>query len=458
MIRNWTFLTGGPPKGRLFRYLLVLATGWLLILILAATFFVLSPRKYNSGFTLILPGAGASSSVNLDSLGQASSNATSPFGDHSLSPTENYRQIFQSYRLRGQVAEHLNLPIEDIEPPRIKLANQTKLMFLTFRAASPDHSKALADTWLTVFEDEVNALRAEEQELRERSARAALAGFEAAVETSRKRIIEFQSAHGLISIEQFQELVAQTDVLRAQQDRAKADMQVSEAEINRLSALLGMNAAQAADVMTLLSDATFQSIYITKSDADTRLSELSEMFGPNHPELVSASEESAGLTSGLVNRGRALLGYERFGAIDEGYYSSSDERSGLISSLVQSSVKYAGAATRYEVTSFQLVETQARVSALSEPATQLDALLRDHQVAETVFASALARMDANRTDIFASYPLTQTIETPALPDAPATPSKKFIAFGTFAIMFLYAIGLALLWIRLPIIRALLKTL
>ncbi|MEL6753034.1 MAG: hypothetical protein AAFO57_03320, partial [Pseudomonadota bacterium] len=85
-------------------------------------------------------------------------------------------------------------------------------------------------------------------------------------------------------------------------------------------------------------------------------------------------------------------------------------------------------------------------------------LLRDHQIAETVFASALARIDTNRTDIFASYPLTQTVETPGLPDAPATPSKKFIALGTFAGIFLYAIGLALLWIRLPVIRALLKTL
>ena len=458
MIDNWTFLKGGPAKGRLLRYLLVLGIGWLAILALAAAFFTLSPRKYDSGFTLILPGAGASSSVNLDSLGQASSNAVSPFGDHSLSPTENYRQIFQSYRLRGRVAENLDLTIDEVEAPRIKLANQTKLMFLSFRAASPNHAKALADTWLAVFEDEVNSLRAEEQQLREQSARAALVGFEEAVESSRKRIIEFQSEHGLISIDQFQELVAQTDTLRTELERANTDMQVAESEINRLSTLLGMSPSQAADVMTLLSDATFQSTYLAKSVADTRLSELSEMFGPNHPDLVSANEESAGLNAGLVSRGRALLGYERFGGIDQSYYASSSERSGLIAALVQASVKFAGASTRHEATSAQLSETQKRVAALSEPATKLDALLRDHQVAETVFASALARMDANRTDIFASYPLTQTIETPALPETPATPSKKFIALGTFAIMFLYAIGLALLWIRLPIIRALLKTL
>jgi uncharacterized protein involved in exopolysaccharide biosynthesis len=106
----------------------------------------------------------------------------------------------------------------------------------------------------------------------------------------------------------------------------------------------------------------------------------------------------------------------------------------------------------------QLENTQIRVEQLAVPATELDSLLRDHQVAETVFASALARIDTNRTDVFASYPLTQTVEMPALPGSPATPSKKFIALGTIAGMVFYAIGLALLWIRLPIIRALLKTL
>ena len=123
MIGNWTFLKGGPRQGRLLRYLFVLAIGWVGILTLAMAFFFLTPKTYSSGFTLILPGAGSGASVNLDSLGQATSNTASPFGSQSLSPTENYKKLLQSYRLRGKVASRLNVPLNEVSAPSIKLAN-----------------------------------------------------------------------------------------------------------------------------------------------------------------------------------------------------------------------------------------------------------------------------------------------------------------------------------------------
>ncbi|MCI4643612.1 MAG: hypothetical protein MRY64_02390 [Hyphomonadaceae bacterium] len=455
---GWSFTRGGPATGRLIRYLAVLGGGWAVVLVLAGLFYSLSPRTYESGFTLILPGAGPSSSVNLERLGQASSNSASPFGDHSLSPTENYKRLFLSYRLRGEVAEQMGMAIEDLPAPRIRLANQTKLIFISVTASSPEEARLLAETWLSVFEEELNALRAEEQSLRENAYRTTLQGFENAVESSRARIIAFQTEYGLISIEQFQDLVAQTERLKAQADQAATEMRVAESEISRLSSLMGMDAQRAADIMALLSDGSFQALQEARASAETRRAELSLIFGPNHPDLMSATEERAGLHSALVVRGEALLGYARFRAIDEQFYASSSERAGLVADLVQASSRLYGARQRHTSLTEQLRATQLRVETLAAPATQLDALLRDHQVAETVFASALARIDANRTDMFASYPLTQTVETPALPETPATPSKKFIALGTFAVMFLYTIGLALLWIRLPLIRALLKTL
>lgn len=455
---GWSFLRGGPVAGRLVRYATVLGIGWAVVLILAGLFYALSPRTYESGFTLILPGAGPSSSVNLERLGQANSNSASPFGDHSLSPTENYKRLFLSYRLHGKVAARMGVAIEDLPAPRIRLANQTKLIFVSVSAPSPVEARQLAETWLDVFEAELGALRAEEQSLREGAYRATLKGFEDAVESSRARIIAFQTEYGLISVEQFQDLVAQTELLMRDVAEAETAMRVADSEITRLSGLLGMDARRAADIMALLSDGSFQALQDARAEAETRRAELSRIFGPNHPDLMSATEERAGLHSALMARGEALVGYARFSAIDEQFYASSNERARLVADLVQASARLYGARQRHDSLSDQLRTTQLRVETLAAPATELDALLRDHQVAETVFASALARIDANRTDLFASYPLTQTVETPGLPDSPATPSKKFIALGAFAVMFLYAIGLALLWIRLPLIRALLRTL
>ena len=458
MTGGWTFLRGGPERGRVLRYGLVLALGWIAILLLAGAFFLLTPKTYSSGFTLILPGAGAASSVNLESFGQTNSSAASPFGSHSLSPTENYRRLLLSYRLRGSVAESLGLTIADVPAPRIRLANQTKLMFVSVRAATPEDAKRLADAWLASFEVELAALRAEEQALREQAYRDTLAGFEVTVRDTQAKIIAFQSEHGLISVEQFQDLVTQTEALRFELERAVAEERVAQSEVSRLSGILGISPGDAADVLALLSDTTFQSLLESRSLAQTRLAELTEMYGPNHPEMIAASEAYSGLRGGLFDRGRQLLGFEAFASLNPVYYSSTDERSALIGKLIEASVRLAGVARRRDAMAKQLAETEERVARLAVPATELDGLLRDHQVAETVFASALARIDTNRTDIFTSYPLTQTVETPGLPESPATPSKKFTALGALAGIFLYAIGLALLWIRLPVIRVLLKTL
>lgn len=458
MIGSWSFLRGGPRRGRFFRYVFVLTLGWLAIAMIAAAFFFLTPKTYSSGFTLILPGAGSSSSVNLNSLGQATSNTASPFGSHSLSPTENYKRLLQSYRLRGKVAGALDLPLSEVPAPSIKLANQTKLMYVSVKASSPAAAKQLADTWLISFEQELNALREEEQSLRETAYRETLAGFEAGVRETQAKIISFQSEHGLISVEQFRELVGQTETLRIELERAQAEMDVARSEVMRLSEILGISPEQAIDILTLLSDSGFQSIIEAHSTATTTRSELTDMFGPNHPDVIAATNELSGLNKGLFERGRLLIGFEAFATLDRAYYTSKGERSALIARLVDAAVKCTGIQKRRDAVREQLKNTQQRVEDLSVPATELDGLLRDHQVAETVFASALARIDTNRTDVFASYPLTQTVETPGLPASPATPSKKFIMLGTLAGMLFYAIGLALLWIRLPIIRALLKTL
>ncbi|NQY14696.1 MAG: hypothetical protein HRT81_12640 [Henriciella sp.] len=458
MIREWSFLKGGPRQGRFLRYFLILGLGWMVLGVLAAAFFFLTPKTYSSGFTLILPGAGTSSSVNLDSLGQATSNTASPFGSQSLSPTENYKRLLQSYRLRGNVAGALDLSIADVPAPNIKLANQTKLMYVSVKASDPHAAKRLAETWLASFEHELDALRTEEQTLREMAYRDTLAGFEQAVRDTQAKIIAFQSEYGLISLEQFRDLVGQTETLRIELERSQAEMDVARSEVMRLSEILGISPEQAIHILTLLSDSAFQSIVEAHSKATTTRSELTDMFGPNHPEVIAATNELSGLNKGLFDRGRLLIGFEAFATLDRAYYTSKGERSALIARLVDAAVKYTGIQKRRDAVREQLKNTQLRVENLSVPATELDGLLRDHQVAETVFASALARIDSNRTDIFASYPLTQTVETPGLPGSPATPSKKFILLGTIAGMIFYAIGLALLWIRLPIIRALLKTL
>ncbi|MEL7546166.1 MAG: hypothetical protein AAGJ84_05915 [Pseudomonadota bacterium] len=448
---------GFHRTGRIQRYFLLLLCGAIGIGALAVLAMVSIPKSYSSGFTLILPGAGSNTTVNLERLGQASSNSASPFGDHTLSPTENYKKLLQSYRLRGEVAASLDMPLSEINPPNIKLINQTKLMYVSVKADDADISRLLADTWLTVFLDEVEALRSEEQELRESAYRDMLKRFQIEVEAAQARIIGFQSEYGLISIEQFQDLVGEGDRLSRAVDAANTEARVATREVSRLSSLLGLSPEDAARVMVLLSDPGFKSLRDRLNELETTLAEFANMYGQNHPERIALTEEVVALRSATNDRGTALIGFSAYRLMETHQQSANQERGRLIAALVESATKAAGAKARAAALSETLRKTQTEIESLAEPATELAALLRDHRVAETVFASALARIDTSRADRFASYPLTQTVERPDTPDTPSSPSAKFILIGAFAGLFLYAMGLGLLWIRLPLIRALLKT-
>lgn len=68
-------LWSGGPKGRGRRYLAVAALGLAFIWGLTTAYIVLTPESFRSHLSLILPGNGVGTSVNLESIGQASSNA-----------------------------------------------------------------------------------------------------------------------------------------------------------------------------------------------------------------------------------------------------------------------------------------------------------------------------------------------------------------------------------------------
>ena len=62
------------------------------------------------------------------------------------------------------------------------------------------------------------------------------------------KIIAFQTEHGLISVEQFRDLVGQTETLRIELERADAERLVALSEVKRLSGILGVSAEQAIDI------------------------------------------------------------------------------------------------------------------------------------------------------------------------------------------------------------------
>ena len=94
-----------------------------------------------------------------------------------------------------------------------------------------------------------------------------------------------------------------------------------------------------------------------------------------------------------------------------------------------------------------MIRLEKDVARMSQDAARLEYLKKDHLVAEAVFTSAAARLDINRSDLYSSYPLVQTLAAPDLPYERSQPQLILALaaglIGTLFILFAWSAA----WVR-----------
>ncbi|WP_375691803.1 GumC family protein [Pseudooceanicola sp. LIPI14-2-Ac024] len=454
-LRGLTFariLRGGrlADAGRLPRYLGLFAIGAVCIWTPITTYLSTAPLRYTSGLSLILPGSGASASVNLDRIGQASSFASSPYAHSSVSPTETYKRLLAAERILDAAADSMAMPTRTFGQPRIELVDQTGLIHVSITGTSPEDAKARGDALLSAFFSEVEALRTDELNMRETGAGEAIGDYREAVLATRSEISRLQRETGLISAAQFEALVAENDTLALRVQDMSATLADKSEAVATLTAALRTTPRLASAALKLHADTAFTALVEEMSDQAALLSRKSSKFGENHPEVRAARDGHATAQSAALARARAItgLGHDALAALDISHVGN---RAALLSDLVTLDAERAGLAAELAETDARLRAARTRQMALIDPAARLEDLQRDFAVAEAVFASAIARTQTNKADLFASYPLVQVLEDPSLPTDPSSPRRKLaMAAGVAATIFML-IGFSLGWMRRPLI-------
>ncbi|MDT0682976.1 hypothetical protein RM543_09780 [Roseicyclus sp. F158] len=449
-------LKGGRVSdlGRLPRYAGVFALGAVCIWTPIASYLKTAPVRYTSSLSLILPGSGASASVNLDSIGQASSFASSPFASNSVSPTETYKRLIAADRIRRSAADSLGLSVQDFGSPRVDLVDQTSLIHVSVTGASPEDSQARGDALLQAFFREVETLRTDELTQRETSGSAAIEEYRQSVLSTRAEISELQKETGLISATQYDALVADADALGGTIRDLRARRDEAAEAVRTLEASLGVDASLAAAALRLHADTEFVALTAEMADHAAALAEAGGQLGANHPTIRAATSARAAAAEGARARARLLTGLpdDQIDRLDLSHVGS---RADLLSRLVTREAERAGLEAELATQTERLEASEARKMDLIEAAARLEDLQRDFTVAGAVFASAMARTQTSKTDLYASYPLVQVLENPSLPEVPSSPKDKLaLAAGVAATLFLL-MGLLLGWIRRPLIGRLL---
>lgn len=414
-----------------------------------------TPPSYTSDVSLILPGSGSQSSVNLADLGQASSSAASAFSSSSVSPTQTYKRLLAANRTRERTADDLGIALSELGEPKITLVDETSLIHFSMVGPSPEAAQMRASSILVNFLDEIDILRQDELSRREESAQAALSGYEDGVAKLRLEIADLQTESKLISFDHYQEIVRERDALATRLEAERAKRRAADAEMMSLSARLGVTADIAAANLRLHADPEFQELATSLSEQSAELAQAQGRYGPRHPKVTSAAHKIFGTQAQLKRRSGVIFGDKDMGDLSLLDLSPSSARTALMSDLVGMASLCENYANMETTLSAQLAALDTRLEDLAPKASRLDDLSRDYQVAEAVFSSALARIDTTKSDIYASYPLVQVLADATLPKTPTSPKELIAIAAGIVASFMVFIALGLAWIRRPLIDSLL---
>ncbi len=453
LVRAFNFVREGlPSTGRYRRYFVALAPALAAIWILTIGYVALAPKNYTSKFTLILPGSGMGGSMNVESIGQAQSSAASAFSSTTLSPTENYKRLLMADVTLGKAGESIGQGATAFPEPVVKLIDQTNLIQVAIDGRTAKQATQRALALRNAFLAQLERLRSDEAQKREVSDVRHIKDLELKVREAQRKLLRFQAENGLVSIEQFNNRIAGIDSLREKEREARTMLRQQSTETIRFSGVLGTGMGGANNSLRLKSDPVFQKLVERYAVLDSDAEQKAATLGKNHIDMAQANGERDMLRVALLKRGRELTGLGEGALMHQVDLAAADGRSTLLEAMVVSHIHTTGTGASLAEIRADLARRQAHSGALVAQASVLADLTRDHRVAEAVFSSALARLDTNKQDPFASYPLVQTLEEPSLPRKPSSPSVVMALGGAIAATLFLLLGFGLVWLRQPIIQ------
>ena len=419
---------------------------------LAYAYITYAPKTYATEIFMILPGEGGNSSVNLESVGQASSSSRSPWASNKLSPVESYRKLIMTETVHRRAAAKRDMPPEEFPRPKIKLIDQTNFITIRLKGKSPEAAQANAQALLDAFHEELNLLRSNYADEREKPNRSAINTYQANVNAASEAIVEFQARTGLASEDQFNERIALVERSSKRIRDVEAELERQAGEVRTLQMVLGADAAQAALALKLRADPVFQALLTEMSAAKIVFEKARITYGDKHPKYLSARREYISLTDAMIDRGRIITGRDeqQFRRIAD--LATHGQRELMLGKMVEQAASRDGLMSELVTLRSQHAAAIHDVKRLAGPAAKLDHLIREHQVALAVFASALAKADTTKADQFAAYPLAQIVEVPLANPKPVSPSRKIALLAAIAATFFILMGLVMIWMRGPILR------
>jgi len=436
-------------------YMFAAMCGYALV-ILFVLFYLSQPLKYRSEMDLVLPGTGNSSNVSLDQVGQVSSQTSTPFSGGGFNPRVNYKEMLTSRSVLSQAAEQMNVSLAKFGEPKVKLTEQTSILSVSITGASPKQAQQKAWELYEALQNGLDLLRADEVARRDESIKNVLQGYREQMNIARNNIVDFQQRSLLVTPEQLDMLVSTHSEKSSKNLTIRAEIADTSHYVTQLSIDIGLSPQLAGKALKLGSDAEYRGYISEMDESAARLTEFQSRWGKKHPKVVAEKLRFDASKAQVWERARMLVGPkadELFGALT---LENNPKQAQLFADLINAFAKEQGLIAKQVELERAVVHLADQLKVYSREHAELDRLQREYDLAEAVFTSAAARLEASKADVFASYPVVQLLTTPSFATMAASPRPIIAAVAAVAGFLFITLGVIVLWQRNNLINLMLK--
>ncbi len=436
-------------------YLIFCLCGYLLIALIVMLYLNKTP-VYQSDLELVLPGTGATSSVALDNVGQVVSQTSAPFSSHGFNPRVNYKEMLLSRGVLNLASAQLSLSPEKFGQPKIALTEQTSILAISITGNSAKQAEAKAWALYNSLQDELNRLRADEVLHRDESIQGVLKEYRVRLNEARANILQFQQSSSLVSQEQFTLLVISLQTIKEKQLYLHADVSHLDDYAYGLGKNLGVSADLAGKAFILQSDVEFRGLLKELDISTSQLSEYQSRWGDGHPKVVAEQQRYQAARSALLVRSSIIAGPHAATVFSSLDLEVNPKRAQMFADLIEASAKAQGITAQIVDLHRSELHLKDQLKIYARESAVLDRFQREFDLAEAIFTSAAARLEAGKADVFASYPVLQLLTKPSLPTDIHSPIPQLgLVAGLVGFLFITS-GVTVLCNRRRIIKVLLK--
>jgi uncharacterized protein involved in exopolysaccharide biosynthesis len=436
-------------------YLVTALAAYTVVILLVIMYLAKAP-VYTSNMELVLPGTGNSSSVSLNDIGEIVSQTNTPFSGGGFNPRINYKEMLSSRPVIERAAASLQITAKDFGEAKIKLAEQTSIIALTVDGSGKDLAQAKALALYHSLQQELDNLRADEVFRRDQSIKNVLGQYQERMNITRGAIVDFQQRSLLVSSQQMEQLILTLSGVKERKLYARADAKKLQEYINQLSEELGVSPKLAGQAFALQSDVEFRT-YLSELEASlAMLTEYSSRWGINHPKVIAQQKRLDFTRIAIDTRSRELYGVNSSAIFTSLNLDLTPKRSQLFADLIEAYANYKGQTSMLSELERSTEHLSDQLKIYSREVIELEKLEREFNMAEAIFTSAAARLEASKADIFASYPVIQLLASPSYPVDHSSPKNAIAFIAALAGFIFITFGLFLIWQRNQLIGLLLK--